>query len=209
MGASRGATGGRMTVAIEIRGRRQDLWRRPGGGACASGRPTSRSRRGEFVSLLGPVGLRQVHPDADDGRAARRRPTGEIRVDGARSTGPQTDIGIMFQDNTLVPGATVRGNIDLQLELRGLRRSGATAHRIDDLLELGPSRRLRGPLPVRALGRHAAARRLLPGDGARAATAAARRAARQARRDDARSIRTRSAGALDASASRRWCFVTH
>lgn len=45
---------------------------------------------------------------------------GEIRVDGRAVTGPQTAIGIMFQDNTLVPWRTVRGNIELQLELRGL-----------------------------------------------------------------------------------------
>jgi NitT/TauT family transport system ATP-binding protein len=46
--------------------------------------------------------------------------TGTIRLGGRTVTRPQTDIGIMFQDNTLVPWRTVRGNVELQLELRGL-----------------------------------------------------------------------------------------
>ena len=154
---------------------------------------------GEFVSLLGPSGcgkstlmlmLAGLMPCT----------TGVIRVGGRAVTGPQTDIGIMFQDNTLVPWRTVRGNIELQLELRGLpvaklRRAGREPAR------LGAPRRLRRPLPLRAFGRHAAARRLLPGDGARAADHAARRAARKARRHDPREHPPRPAGALDAAAA--------
>ena len=45
---------------------------------------------------------------------------GQIIVDGKAVKAPQTDVGIMFQDNTLVPWRTVRGNVDLQLEMRGL-----------------------------------------------------------------------------------------
>ena len=44
---------------------------------------------------------------------------GTIAIDGTLVAGPATDIGIMFQDNTLVPWRTVRGNVELQLELRG------------------------------------------------------------------------------------------
>jgi NitT/TauT family transport system ATP-binding protein len=40
----------------------------------------------------------------------------------------------MFQDNTLVPWRTVRGNIELQLELRGLGVS-SFASRVDRLLD--------------------------------------------------------------------------
>ncbi len=74
---------------------------------------------GEFVSLLGPSGcgkstLMLIIAGLLD-------PTsGEVSVDGSPVTGPLTDIGIMFQDNTLVPWRTVRGNAMLQLELRGL-----------------------------------------------------------------------------------------
>lgn len=74
---------------------------------------------GEFVSLLGPSGcgkstLMLMIAGLLDATS------GAILVDGRRVEGPQTDIGIMFQDNTLVPWRTVRGNVELQLELRGL-----------------------------------------------------------------------------------------
>jgi NitT/TauT family transport system ATP-binding protein len=74
---------------------------------------------GQFVSLLGPSGCGKstlmlmiaglLEPS-----------TGSIRVNGKEVTGPQTDIGIMFQDSTLVPWRTVRGNVELQLEMRGI-----------------------------------------------------------------------------------------
>lgn len=74
---------------------------------------------GEFVALLGPSGcgkstlLLMV--------AGLLEPTsGNVTVKGHLVDGPRTDIGIMFQDNTLVPWRSVRGNIELQLELRGL-----------------------------------------------------------------------------------------
>jgi NitT/TauT family transport system ATP-binding protein len=88
--------------------------------------------RGEFVSLLGPSGCGKSTLmlmiagllEATEGR---------IAIDGRAVSGPQTDIGIMFQDNTLVPWRTVRGNIELQLEMRGL---SPAKHRdvVDDLL---------------------------------------------------------------------------
>jgi len=74
---------------------------------------------GEFVVLLGPSGC---------GKSTLmlmiagllELTEGDIRVNGELVERPRTDIGIMFQDNTLVPWRTVRGNIELQLELRGL-----------------------------------------------------------------------------------------
>ena len=49
-----------------------------------------------------------------------RTTTKKVEFEKKLVNGPKTDIGIMFQDNTLVPWRTVRGNIELQLELRGL-----------------------------------------------------------------------------------------
>lgn len=74
---------------------------------------------GQFVSLLGPSGCGKSTLmlmlagllDVTSGR---------IAVNGKTVKGPQTDIGIMFQDNTLVPWRTVSGNVELQLEMRGL-----------------------------------------------------------------------------------------
>ncbi len=87
---------------------------------------------GEFVSLLGPSGCGKSTLMLMI--AGLLPPTsGEIRVDGEPVSEPRTDIGIMFQDNTLVPWRTVRGNVELQLELRGLSIASA-APRIDALL---------------------------------------------------------------------------
>lgn len=87
---------------------------------------------GQFVSFLGPSGCGKstlmlmiaglLEPSS-----------GQIRLNGLPVCGPQTDIGIMFQDNTLVPWRTVRGNIELQLEMRGLPVSHY-AERVANLL---------------------------------------------------------------------------
>jgi NitT/TauT family transport system ATP-binding protein len=88
---------------------------------------------GQFVALLGPSGcgkstLMLMLAGLLDASS------GEIHVSGRKVDQPQTDIGIMFQDNTLVPWRTVRGNVELQLELRGLSLAGF-AERIDRLLQ--------------------------------------------------------------------------
>lgn len=89
--------------------------------------------KGEFVSLVGPSGcgkstlllmIAGLLPPSE----------GEISVDGRKVLGTRTDVGIMFQDNTLVPWRSVRRNIELQLELRGIDPRTRRA-RIDTLLE--------------------------------------------------------------------------
>ncbi len=88
---------------------------------------------GRFVSLLGPSGCGKSTLmlmlagllDITDGR---------IAIAGKQVAGPQTDIGIMFQDNTLVPWRTVRGNVELQLEMRGMAPRDH-AKRVMDLLK--------------------------------------------------------------------------
>jgi NitT/TauT family transport system ATP-binding protein len=75
---------------------------------------------GEFVALLGPSGCGKSTLMLMI--AGLLEPTaGAIFVDGEKVTRPRTDVGIMFQDTTLVPWRTVEGNIALQLELRGLK----------------------------------------------------------------------------------------
>jgi NitT/TauT family transport system ATP-binding protein len=90
-------------------------------------------REGEFVSLLGPSGCGKSTLMLII--AGLLEPSeGEVRVGGKVVRGPQTDIGIMFQDNTLVPWRTVWDNIALQLELRG-RDVRQYSARIKGLLE--------------------------------------------------------------------------
>ncbi|WP_119269043.1 ABC transporter ATP-binding protein [Taklimakanibacter deserti] len=85
----------------------------------AFGPSSLRIAPGEFISLVGPSGC---------GKSTLMLmiaglldcTSGEIEVAGEVVRAPQTSIGIMFQDNTLVPWRTVRGNVELQIELRGL-----------------------------------------------------------------------------------------
>ena len=76
-------------------------------------------KSGEFVSVLGPSGCgKSTLMLMMAGLLGPKR--GNIFFDGESVGGPKNDIGIMFQDNTLVPWRTVEGNIKLQLELRNL-----------------------------------------------------------------------------------------
>jgi NitT/TauT family transport system ATP-binding protein len=88
---------------------------------------------GELVTLLGPSGcgkstlLRLV--------AGLETPTiGTVEADGQTVTGPDPSRVVMFQDPTLYPWRTVKANVSLGLEARGLlRRQG---HRVDEALQL-------------------------------------------------------------------------
>jgi NitT/TauT family transport system ATP-binding protein len=107
-----------MSASVEIRGTTK-VFGSGEGAVHAFGPADLQVEPGAFVSLLGPSGC---------GKSTLmlmmagllEQTAGEILVDGALVQGPQTDVGIMFQDNTLVPWRSVRGNVELQLELRGL-----------------------------------------------------------------------------------------
>src|ERR1700761_3331321 len=92
-----------------------------------------RIQPGEFVSLLGPSGcgkstlLRLV--------AGLETPTiGAIHADGVTVTRPDPSRVVMFQDPTLYPWRSVKANVALGPEARGLlRRQG---HRVEEALRL-------------------------------------------------------------------------
>ncbi len=88
---------------------------------------------GEFVSLLGPSGcgkstvLRLIAGLGDLTR-------GTIDWSDHRGTSGRRDIGFVFQDATLMPWATVSGNIYLPLRVRGMPRAEA-APRVERAME--------------------------------------------------------------------------
>lgn len=94
-------------------------------------------RQGEFVSLLGPSGcgkstaLRII--------AGLGEPTaGSVEWPGATFDArgrPDREIGFVFQDPTLMPWATVFGNVWLPLRLKGVQKAAAR-ERIEEALEL-------------------------------------------------------------------------
>jgi NitT/TauT family transport system ATP-binding protein len=90
-------------------------------------------RPGEFVALLGPSGcgkstlLRLA--------AGLERPVaGHVRGNSAPIESPNPDRILVFQEATLFPWRTVRNNIAMGLDARGLLKSHA--HRVDDVLKL-------------------------------------------------------------------------
>jgi NitT/TauT family transport system ATP-binding protein len=88
---------------------------------------------GEFVALLGPSGcgkstLLRLIAGLDPPRE------GKIGADGIRITGPDASRLLVFQNPTLYPWRTVRDNIALGLEARGVLKENQ--HRIDAALSL-------------------------------------------------------------------------
>lgn len=107
-----------MSVSIELRALSKTFGSGPEA-VHAVGPADLTIKDGEFVSLLGPSGCGKSTLMLII--AGLMEPSeGEVLVAGRPVNGPQTDIGIMFQDNTLVPWRTVWDNVGLQLELRGL-----------------------------------------------------------------------------------------
>jgi NitT/TauT family transport system ATP-binding protein len=73
---------------------------------------------GEFVTLVGPSGCgKSTILDLVSGLA---QPSyGTVSINGHRITGPGHDRSIVFQQYTLLPWRTARGNVELALEAKG------------------------------------------------------------------------------------------
>jgi NitT/TauT family transport system ATP-binding protein len=90
--------------------------------------------RAEFVALVGPSGSgKSTILRAIAGLNAAE--SGLISVDGKPVDGPPEHVGFMFQRDTLLPWLTVRGNIEVGLELAGIPPAQRAA-RVADLLTL-------------------------------------------------------------------------
>jgi NitT/TauT family transport system ATP-binding protein len=79
-------------------------------------------RQGEFISIVGPSGcgkstLLLLIAGLIDFEQ------GQIRIKDSLVTGPQTDIGIVFQTPVLVDWRDVLGNVMLQIEMRKLNKT--------------------------------------------------------------------------------------
>jgi NitT/TauT family transport system ATP-binding protein len=90
--------------------------------------------RAEFVVLVGPSGCgKSTILRAIAGLNATE--SGVISVDGTTVDGPPEHVGFMFQRDTLLPWLTVRGNIEVGLELAGVA-SAQRPSRVAELLAL-------------------------------------------------------------------------
>jgi len=90
--------------------------------------------KGEFVSIVGPSGcgkstflnilLGLIKPDS-----------GEILLNGAPITGPSQERAMVFQEFGLLPWRTVKANVELGLELKGIAANERAARALK-LIEL-------------------------------------------------------------------------
>jgi NitT/TauT family transport system ATP-binding protein len=76
---------------------------------------------GEFVSIIGPSGCGKS--TLLNAVAGFLKPTsGTVLVDGEPVNGPSAERGMVFQQYSLFPWKTVRGNVEFGLKMRGMDR---------------------------------------------------------------------------------------
>ena len=109
---------------------------------------------GEIVCIVGPSGCGKTtllwSMSGLHGLSA-----GEVLLDGKPVTGPNPEIGMVFQDANLLPWRNLDANINFPFEIKGTKPDRVW---IDELAEPRRARGLRRPLSTRTVGRHAAAR---------------------------------------------------
>jgi len=96
-------------------------------------------KRGEFLSLLGPSGcgkstaLRIIAGLGEASTGSIDWPSSQLDSRGK----PKGDIGFVFQEPTLMPWATVFGNVYLPLRLNGVAKSAAKPLIMEALASVG------------------------------------------------------------------------
>ena len=89
---------------------------------------------GEFITIAGPSGCgKSTLLKAVAGLTLPS--SGRVRLNGEDVTGPRQDIGYVFQRAALLEWRSVRGNILLQAEMRGMDSKKAQS-RADELIEM-------------------------------------------------------------------------
>ncbi|MGK9269824.1 ABC transporter ATP-binding protein [Williamsia muralis] len=102
-------------------------------------------REGEFVSIAGPSGCGKstlLKVVAGLTNASH----GSVRLRGSEVKGPQRGIGYVFQRAALLEWRTVRKNILIQAEMRGMNKRAAAA-KADQLIEMTGLTGFEGALP--------------------------------------------------------------
>jgi NitT/TauT family transport system ATP-binding protein len=90
-------------------------------------------KRGEFVSLIGPSGcgkttlLKMI-------AGLISKSEGSIRIAGNEVSKPSRDIGVVFQQPTLLPWRTIKQNILLPAQIQGIEMKKASV-RADELID--------------------------------------------------------------------------
>lgn len=120
-------------VAIQLRG----VTKTYANGITALGPLDLSVRSGEFVSLLGPSGCGKstalkIISGLSEATAGSIRVASRGERDGARH-----DIGFVFQEPTLMPWRTVRGNVELPFDLAHVSRRDADTRVNDVLAQVG------------------------------------------------------------------------
>lgn len=76
--------------------------------------------RGEFVALLGPSGCGKTTLLKTLAGLMEGTHEGHVHLDGQPITGPNLNVGVVFQEPTLLPWRTVLDNVLLPIEVRRL-----------------------------------------------------------------------------------------
>lgn len=92
------------------------------------------AKPGEFVSIVGPSGCGKS-TFLKIAAGLIKATSGSLELRGEPISGPQRNIGVVFQKANLLPWKTVRGNALINAQVLGLDKATAS-RRVDDLLRM-------------------------------------------------------------------------